>query len=76
VADALVDVCIHTLDNGAPSRRAHLQVTTSLETLLGLCGAPAADLEFSLPSPPRNHGAGTPVGRSGWRGGMADRACG
>jgi hypothetical protein len=67
VADALVDVCMHSLDNGAPSRRTHLQVTTSLETLLGLCGAPAAEMEFSLPSPPRNHGAGTPVGRSGWR---------
>jgi hypothetical protein len=49
VADALVDVCMHSLDNGAPSRRAHLQVTTSLETLLGLSGAPAAEMEFSLP---------------------------
>src|SRR5438552_17510129 len=26
-----------------------LQVTTSLETLLGLVGAPAAEMEFSLP---------------------------
>jgi hypothetical protein len=49
VADALVDVCMHSLDNGVPSRRTHLQVTTSLETLLGLCGAPAAEMEFSLP---------------------------
>src|SRR6266851_10128317 len=49
VADALVDVCTHSLDNGVPSRRTHLQVTTSLETLLGLCGAPAAEMEFSLP---------------------------
>jgi hypothetical protein len=49
VADALVDVCMHSLDNGVPSRRAHLQVTTSLETLLGLSGAPAAEMEFSLP---------------------------
>ena len=49
VADALVDVCTHSLDNGAPSRRTHLQVTTSLETLLGLSGAPAAEMEFSLP---------------------------
>jgi len=49
VADALVDVCTHALDAGVPGRRAHLQVTTSLETLLGLCGAPAAEMEFSLP---------------------------
>jgi hypothetical protein len=49
VADALVDLCMHSLDNGAPSRRTNLQVTTSLETLLGLSGAPAAEMEFSLP---------------------------
>jgi hypothetical protein len=49
VADALVDVCMHSLDNRVPSRRTHLQITTSLETLLGLCGAPAAEMEFSLP---------------------------
>jgi hypothetical protein len=49
VADALVDVCMHALDNGVPSRRTNLQVTTSLETLLGLSGAPAAEMEFSLP---------------------------
>src|SRR5260370_22668004 len=54
------------LDNGVPSRRPDGQVRTSLETLLGLSGAPAAEMEFSLPSPPRNHGAGTPVGTSGW----------
>src|SRR4029077_8116937 len=49
LADALIDLCVHVLDNGAPSRRTHLQVTTSLETLLGLSGAPAAEMEFSLP---------------------------
>src|SRR5713101_1403029 len=49
MADALVDVCMHALDNGVPSRRPHMQVTTSLETLLGLAGAPAAEMEFSLP---------------------------
>jgi Domain of unknown function (DUF222)/HNH endonuclease len=49
MADALVDTCMHALDNGVPSRRPHLQVTTSLETLLGLSGAPAAEMEFSLP---------------------------
>jgi len=53
MADALVDVAWHHLDNGLVpqngSQRTHLQVTTSLETLLGLNGAPAAELEFSLP---------------------------
>jgi hypothetical protein len=46
MADALVDTCMHALDNGVPSRRTHMQVTTSLETLLGLGGAPAAEMEF------------------------------
>jgi hypothetical protein len=49
LGDALVDLSMHALDNGVPSRRTHMQVTTSLETLLGLSGAPAAELEFSLP---------------------------
>ena len=45
LADALVDLSTHALDNGlvpqSASQRTHLQVTTSLETLLGLEGAPA-----------------------------------
>jgi hypothetical protein len=53
MADALVDIAMHALDNGlvpqSASQRTHLQVTTSLETLLALDGAPAAELEFSLP---------------------------
>jgi hypothetical protein len=49
VADALIEICTHELDNGVPSRRPHMQVTTSLETLLGLAGAPAAEMELSLP---------------------------
>jgi hypothetical protein len=49
MADALIDLSMHALDNGVPNRRTHLQVTTSLETLLGLSGAPAAEMEFSLP---------------------------
>src|SRR5437879_7576948 len=49
LADALVDLSMHALDNGVPSQRTHMQVTTSLETLLGLRGAPAAEMEFSLP---------------------------
>jgi hypothetical protein len=52
-ADALVDVAMFALDTGMvpqkASQRTHLQVTTSLETLLGLEGAPAAEMEFSLP---------------------------
>ncbi len=52
-ADALVELAGHSLDNGMLPRRAtqrpHLQVTTTLETLLQRAGAPAADLEFSLP---------------------------
>jgi len=49
LADALVDLAMHALDNGLVPQRTHLQVTTSLETLLGLGGAPAAEMEFSLP---------------------------
>ena len=53
MADALVDVAWHHLDNGLvpqnAGQRTHLQVTTSLETLRALDGAPAAELEFSLP---------------------------
>jgi Domain of unknown function (DUF222) len=52
-ADALVELATHSLDAGLipqrASQRTHLQVTTSLETLMGLAGAPAADMEFSLP---------------------------
>jgi hypothetical protein len=53
LADALVDLSMHALDSGIipqhASQRTHLQVTSSIETLLGLCGAPAAEMEFSLP---------------------------
>jgi hypothetical protein len=53
MADGLVDMSMHALDNGLvpqnASQRTHLQVTTSLETLLGLDGAPAAEMEFALP---------------------------
>ncbi|HVH65155.1 MAG TPA: DUF222 domain-containing protein [Candidatus Acidoferrum sp.] len=51
--DALVELAMLSLDSGrlphVASQRPHLQVTTSLETLRGLAGAPAADLEFSAP---------------------------
>jgi hypothetical protein len=43
MADALVDLAMHA------AQGTHLQVTTSLDTLLGLSGAPAAEMEFSLP---------------------------
>jgi hypothetical protein len=53
LADALVELAHHSLDNGLvpqrASQRAHLQVTATLETLLQRAGAQAADLEFSLP---------------------------
>jgi hypothetical protein len=53
LADAAVEAAMHALDSGqipqTATQRTHLQVTTSLETLLGLPGAPAADMEFSLP---------------------------
>jgi len=42
LGDAIVE-----LANGG--QRSHLQITASLETLLQHAGAPAADLEFSLP---------------------------
>ena len=58
LADALVELAEGSM------QRPQIQVTSSVETLLGLSGAPAAEMDFSLPSPPRNHGAGTPVGRS------------
>jgi hypothetical protein len=53
LADALVELSIHGLDSGLipqrGSQRTHLQVTATLETLRGLPGAAAADMEFSLP---------------------------
>ncbi|MBJ7609701.1 MAG: DUF222 domain-containing protein [Candidatus Dormibacteraeota bacterium] len=48
-ADALVELCSHRLDTGqipqTASQRAHLQVTTTLETLRDLPGAPAAEID-------------------------------
>jgi hypothetical protein len=43
LADALVELAL------GGEQRAQIQVTSSLETLLGLVGAPAAEMEFSLP---------------------------
>src|SRR6202171_2317152 len=51
MADAVIDLAMHALDSGLipqqGSQRTHLNVTTSLETLLGLPGAPGAELEHS-----------------------------
>src|ERR1700737_1076778 len=51
LADGLVDLSMHALDSGLipqqASQRTHLNVTTTLETLLALPGAPGAELEFS-----------------------------
>jgi uncharacterized protein DUF222/HNH endonuclease len=52
-ADALVELATHAMDAGAlpqhASQRPHLQVTTTLETLQGLIGAPAGEMALSLP---------------------------
>jgi hypothetical protein len=48
-AAALVEVCSHVQDAGTLPQRPHLQVTASLETLQGLAGSPAGDMEYSLP---------------------------
>jgi hypothetical protein len=51
LADALVEHALHSLDNSGrqSSSRPHLQVTTTFETLLSAAGAPAADLDLSIP---------------------------
>jgi len=53
MADALVERSMHELDSALVpqngSQRTHLQVTASIETLKALDGAPAAELEFSIP---------------------------
>jgi hypothetical protein len=50
LADALVELAAHRLDNGSipqrASQRTHVQVTTTLETLAALAGAPRAETEF------------------------------
>jgi len=51
--DALVELAAHSLDTAAipqhGSVRPHVQVTTTLETLQGLIGAPAGEMALSLP---------------------------
>jgi hypothetical protein len=48
-ADALVEIVAHVEDTGSLPQRPHLQVTASLDTLRGVAGAPAGDMEYSLP---------------------------
>jgi hypothetical protein len=54
-ADALVELANHGLDAGSlptkSGQRPHLQITASLDTIRGLAGAPAGDLEFAAPVP-------------------------
>ncbi len=51
LADALVEVAHHALDLGAipttGGASTHLQLTASVETVMGLDGAPGGDLEFA-----------------------------
>ena len=53
LADALIELANHALDAGVVPQqngvRTHLQVTATVETLLGLKGAPAGELTFSPP---------------------------
>jgi hypothetical protein len=50
LADALTELCEHAMDKGSlPSRgsvRPHLHVTASVETLLGVPGAPAGEMDL------------------------------
>ena len=52
-ADAVVEMALYMLNNGAlpdaGGRRPHVNVTCTLETLMGLKGAPAAQLEYGQP---------------------------
>jgi hypothetical protein len=51
IADALVEVASHAVDLGAVpatgGASTHLQLTASVETVMGLDGAPGGDLEFA-----------------------------
>jgi Domain of unknown function (DUF222)/HNH endonuclease len=55
LADALVELANHAMDTGvvtgSGTRRAHLQVTASLETLQCAAGAPAATVEYAGKAP-------------------------
>jgi len=65
-ADALVEL---TTNGG--NLKVNMQVTTSVETLLGLVGAPGAENEFTLPTLPAQPRRGDP---SRWSAGLATAA--
>jgi hypothetical protein len=48
-ADALVEIITHVEDTGVLPQRPHLQVTASVDTLRGVAGSPAGDIEYGLP---------------------------
>ena len=52
-ADAWIELSAHALDTGTVPKhgtvRPHVQVTTTIETLQGLIGAPAGEMALSLP---------------------------
>jgi hypothetical protein len=51
LADSLVELATHALDHGFASERGsvrpHLQLTASVETVMGLVGAPGGELEYA-----------------------------
>jgi Domain of unknown function (DUF222) len=51
LADGLVELAMHALDHGFATERGgsrtHLQLTASVETVMGLSGAPGGNLEFA-----------------------------
>jgi hypothetical protein len=51
LADGLVELASHALDHGFATERGsvrpHLQLTASVETVMGLAGAPGGDLEYA-----------------------------
>ena len=55
LADAWVEGCNHLLDQGTlpqrGSQRPHVQITATLETLMGAAGAPGGEMEFAGPVP-------------------------
>jgi hypothetical protein len=51
LADGLVELAMHSLDHGFTTERSgprtHFQLTASVETVMGLSGAPGGELEFA-----------------------------
>jgi hypothetical protein len=51
LADGLVELAMHSLDHGFTTEgggpRTHFQLTASVETVMGLSGAPGGELEFA-----------------------------